>query len=566
VIRSWAPGKLRASRSFRFSSVDLLKVCSWPLLINTTINDSDGVALSPVFPVDRSSEDELGWAVHFAKYWLKDCTEKHLLCNSGRVSEFMPTRLLELNAPQIGFFRIIHTRQTETSRIVPYTTLSHCWGKIDLLKLSNQTEGQLRAGVSNLVLPQTFQDAIQVSLTIGVNYLWIDFLCIYQDSSSDWDKESGLMGAVYSNSVLNIAATSARDGNGGLFSKRRLALYQGCRVQSLWTDTTNREWLVQPATIERLLLDGPLLYRGWVIQERFLAPRVLHFGATGLYWECRQRDACLSYPDGISGDTLKFRFKSLYEKLQVPSDKFDSMVHYTENILHAWGVFVMYYTECDLSMEKDKLVAISGVAKVFQIKCGGMEYLAGLWRQNLVQTLCWYLWNPGRRPQEYRAPSWAWASIEGPVTLKSNISGNRDLAQIVEVSVEHKTSDVTGEVKGGLIRLQGYLMTIVSNTRGSVAILTVNGTSNACHFYCRDTVVDGKKLHCMPMVQWLDGETAECLVLEPVDSIRGKFRRYGFMWLSYDDFGIESWDKIQNEDWIEFEADTRDGKYTISII
>ena len=69
-------------------------------------------------------------------------------------------------------------------------------------------------------LNKLFQDAIQASGRLGINYIWIDCLCIVQDSREDWLNESARMGAVYRNSYLNIAGTGFKDGNAGLFVQR----------------------------------------------------------------------------------------------------------------------------------------------------------------------------------------------------------------------------------------------------------------------------------------------------------------------------------------------------------
>jgi len=42
-------------------------------------------------------------------------------------------------------------------------------------------------------LCQNFKDAITVTRHLGFQYIWIDSLCIIQDSFDDWDKESAQM-------------------------------------------------------------------------------------------------------------------------------------------------------------------------------------------------------------------------------------------------------------------------------------------------------------------------------------------------------------------------------------
>jgi hypothetical protein len=99
----------------------------------------------------------------------------------------------------------------------PSMTLSHCWGGAGVLKLTAGSLHELSTGIEISILLQTFQDAIPVALALRVNYLWIDSLCIFQDSIADWARKSSAMGNVYRHGLCNIAATASKDGNGGLF-------------------------------------------------------------------------------------------------------------------------------------------------------------------------------------------------------------------------------------------------------------------------------------------------------------------------------------------------------------
>jgi Heterokaryon incompatibility protein (HET) len=103
-------------------------------------------------------------------------------------------------------------------------TLSHCWGTEGHLTTSTETLAERKAGIRIPDLPPTFRDAVQITRHLGIKYLWIDSLCILQDNISDWEKESALMGSIYSTSYLNIVATHSGDSRGGCFSKRWVPL------------------------------------------------------------------------------------------------------------------------------------------------------------------------------------------------------------------------------------------------------------------------------------------------------------------------------------------------------
>lgn len=109
-------------------------------------------------------------------------------------------------------------------------------------------------GIEENNLPRTFKDAVQITRRLGVRYLWLDSLCIVQDDPHDWARESAVMGEVYRNGLFNISATGARDSTQGTS--------WGVIRAEFWNDNVER------AALNR---------QGWVLQERILSRRVLHF-------------------------------------------------------------------------------------------------------------------------------------------------------------------------------------------------------------------------------------------------------------------------------------------------
>lgn len=88
----------------------------------------------------------------------------------------------------------------------------------DRLELTTQTLAQFKVKLPPLDHVKTFQDAVHVARLLGISYLWIDSLCILQDSQDDWRHEAALMGEVYKHALFNISATVATDDSGGCFS------------------------------------------------------------------------------------------------------------------------------------------------------------------------------------------------------------------------------------------------------------------------------------------------------------------------------------------------------------
>jgi len=182
---------------------------------------------------------------------------------------------------------------------------------------------------------------------------------------------------------------------------------------------------------ENATTDAPLNRRGWVLQERLLPPRVLHFDREQLLWECHELDACEAYPLGIphGSGTVFTHFKGLDpssdgKRLRVLSGQNSDQ---DLNRYHLWNRILGSYMRCDLTCEEDKLIALSGIAKDMHLLDD--EYLAGLWRRQLPGQLLWKINDckqanglPSRRPHNYRAPSWSWASVDGSGTAGPIIS------------------------------------------------------------------------------------------------------------------------------------------------
>lgn len=153
-------------------------------------------------------------------------------------------------------------------------------------------------------LSKTFLDAIEVTRSLGLRFLWIDSLCIIQDSIEDWATQSAVMGLIYRNSICTIAATAAVDGRDGCFYTRDSSLAEPCKV----IISTHRDYGDPSSTMVTSLYvivpqyiwsDGvnnaPLNQRAWVLQERILSPRTIHFSKYQLFWECKEHVSTAFY-------------------------------------------------------------------------------------------------------------------------------------------------------------------------------------------------------------------------------------------------------------------------------
>lgn len=264
-----------------------------------------------------------------------------------------------------------------------------------------------------------------------------------QDDMEDWNKASKNMATVYANSYLNIATTFAPSSGGSCFSERKIF---DCRDDIEWsvnsmpvsrplgcTDsetgvrvrvehTTGHEYILDQLYINRRET-APLLERAWVLQERVLAPRTVHFGSSEMLWECNSAIKCEC--NGISGwnatpstngsssgtstNPLKTRETSL--KVRFTAIRQDQ-IQSEHDLLRIWHSIVHTYAYLSLTQPSDRPFAFAGLALLMseKIRC---DYLAGVWAVDLPHGLAWFtsgsvFLNAQRQRLAPPMPSWSW--------------------------------------------------------------------------------------------------------------------------------------------------------------
>ena len=154
-------------------------------------------------------------AFALAKSWVSTCLGSHDKCSNTSVP--LPTRVLDLGSVETdGLVKLCISR----GKVAPYLALSYCWGGPQPAVLTTSTLDTYVLGVPVTSYPQTIKDAILVCRKLGFQYLWIDALCIIQDSSEDKAHEILKMGLIYSNAMLTSSATSATGVNDRFLTRR----------------------------------------------------------------------------------------------------------------------------------------------------------------------------------------------------------------------------------------------------------------------------------------------------------------------------------------------------------
>jgi hypothetical protein len=418
-----------------------------------------------------------------------------------------------------------------------YVTLSHCWGKAKFMTLTEDKFARFHGGIQIDTLPRTFRDAISFArrLSRQVRYIWIDSLCIIQGNSpaqyEDWLRESSQMFQIYRNSYCNLSATAAADSEKDLFFKREprelweddinlnvegipgkgqpwrqelnvnvgdSEILQICAdeilsrsVGAIHGETTEQRIercrILDVSFWERHVDDTPVNRRGWVLQERLMAPRVLHFCQDQIAWECRDLEAAESARTGLP----IFRIKAGGDV--IPGGKLKSLIPHregderngtqTENPFHdpphptsdihfyrCCKHVVEVYSKTRLTNPEDKLISLSGIAKMMHDQIND-TYLAGMWSKYLASQLLWYVdpvYEDGRfyyrseRPKFFRAPTFSWAAVDAHHGVKcGEITDEGLLIEVEEVNVTPVSEENKfGLVDTGYLRLRGVMKRI----------------------------------------------------------------------------------------------------------
>ncbi|KAK4451019.1 heterokaryon incompatibility protein-domain-containing protein [Podospora aff. communis PSN243] len=468
-----------------------------------------------------------------AMAWIQICDETHdCLRQQSDGSGFSPTRLLDVGSTEDSVVKLV----TSPPAHERYVTLSYCWGTGTSVRLlSHKIEGFQR-GIHVESLPRTLQEAFRVSRGLGIKYIWIDALCIVQDSESDWNHESSKMAEIYRNSYCNIAATSSKDCHGGLIKARSPDHLGTILVTTGWEGCENGSLgLIDRFILRHNIEKAPLNARGWVLQERHLSPRTLHFADTRLFWECYKTTACETWPAGVARGC---QLALLKRNLGHPAPR-DALYLY-------WRQLLRSYTATRLTMEEDKLPAISGLARKLAALLSD-KYVVGLWGASLLTELLWHAaTRPGHRPSSYLGPTWSWVSTNGQVDTNIHWTSidtvHTALARVVNYQIEYATDDVFGRVRSATLRLSGriYPATFLHPMQPSAdkplyGSITFDDCQINAHCLATSYTLDvalgsvgSVHTYCLPLLVDIEGvRLIRGLLLQPTGNNRGEYSRIG---------------------------------------
>lgn len=345
--------------------------------------------------------------VRRAQSWFETCLNSHPHCKSE--IPHLPTRVVDVGSSN-EHTKLI-TTDGKTSK--PYVALGYSWGKSPNLRLlAKDLLSYSQRGIPFKAMPKSVQDAVIITRTLGVQYLWVDALCIMQDSSSDWDKEAAMMGDIYSNATVVMKAASTADCQDGLYRARERDEVADLNLK---VELEDGSLGFASLRIESLVTEEPLDGRGWCLQESWLARRMLVLGSRQTWWECPTCTLTESGGAQVHGKLGPAPFHK-------PTHFVFAGKGYGVRDEYSWEDVVQDLTSRTFTYADDNLPALAGIAKLFHNTSHvGDTYIAGLWKSGLPRNLLFTVsphkaQNPDEdRPAAYHAPSWSWASTSGIV-------------------------------------------------------------------------------------------------------------------------------------------------------
>ena len=390
-------------------------------------------------------------------------------CSHNTSSPFVPTRLIDVGHDASDFPRLVLPSDIRKYEETKYAALSYCWGD------EKDAESQFKTEKASLedryvslpseLMTATTNDAIALTRAIGLRYIWIDALCIVQDDQNDWLRESSRMNLVYRHAFVTFCSLNS-DSCHESFLKRapvvkvpfhsmirkaiKGAFFIVLRPRTgIYIDRTKYTW------------DDALSKWGkrcWTFQEGEMSTRVLLFGSVRMHFYCatnqwagdRARGGRLTL--GVSDKLTRFN---------------DNLISVSE-MYEYWDLLVQNYGDRSVTLEKDRLPAIAGLARMIGETLED-RYLAGLWRGDLFRGLAWYsrsdsqsrgleahIWSI--RERNYVAPSWSWAASPGVAIMRYRGKCVLEESAILHATTGTGLGDPYGQVTGGFIQICGKLV------------------------------------------------------------------------------------------------------------
>jgi hypothetical protein len=261
---------------------------------------------------------------------------------------YLPARIIKVGSEKET--PVLHI--TQDAERGNYIALSYCWGGNQKTTTTIATLQSRINGLPFEELPQTIKEAIVLTRALGFQYLWVDALCIIQDSPLHKAADINDMGAIYKNASMTIAAAKSKSVDIGFLNP--VSAEYSCLLPFRMQDGILANIYCELDSEFRSRPLPPLDSRGWTFQEDLLSLRILYFGYDGLTWKCQSERV-----DLVSGKKYNFVGRTL------PSEIFTS----TEasevsdfDLAKTWKDVVEKLSGRAFTYAEDRLPALAGIA------------------------------------------------------------------------------------------------------------------------------------------------------------------------------------------------------------
>ncbi|KAH7383880.1 heterokaryon incompatibility protein-domain-containing protein [Pyrenochaeta sp. MPI-SDFR-AT-0127] len=455
---------------------ELQKLCgekAVELRYHINIDDNQAEDAPHLFP-PRTSNSILGSETNMSiiERWMQKLPS---LPNVSNISALQaPARLIDVqNHHEL---RIVETSSLQRSD-QNFAALSYVWGTNQTFVLLNTTKDLLATGFHVEQLPRTIQDAVTVTRRVGLRYLWVDALCIMQDSNEDKARELPKMRLIYKCAAVTVVAAVAKSATEGFLHHMQDQIAYLIKPVSIpyrvqdSSDAQTNVILSYPADYKRS--KDPINDRAWTFQELLLSTRAILFSYRGVQTIDRIN---IPSADGMTSG----------KDPQLPSlpwsGQMFSLATNPENARQIWLATRGEYSRRNLSFQGDKLLAIAAVAEELGQKYKS-KYLAGMWERDLAMDIQWscprdqnisegdFIRRP--RAEVCVAPSWSWASVDASVEDFVHVweeegekggEGIKDSLGFEVISCEVELVDPDfeyGAVKSGILVVKGRLCSFI---------------------------------------------------------------------------------------------------------
>jgi hypothetical protein len=354
------------------------------------------------------------------------------------------------------------------------------------MKLTMASMDMLKNGLPLSTFDPTIRDAILVTRELALPYIWIDALCIIQDKEeNEWIKEASRMNEIYGGSTVTLVAASSTSVMEGFLKEREVQYIPILRPVNpglgFPDNKPSANVFLSPGWDKNEdILHGPWSNRGWTMQEGLLPNRLLYYKSSQMIWKCCEeqkfergitqsfqakvvKDLQYGY-DVTFGSGWLWRLDTFMQFKRFPDylpiDMESSLVSNRE-LFRLWYHLVENYSQRGFACESNRLMALSGLARIFGNTIESYEYVAGLWRPDLIRGLMWYTAGAElipRQPPNSAFPSWSWASAGNQLVKTSQMNSDNFsvLSRVEDVQIDlADQQDPFGVSNGGRVTITG---------------------------------------------------------------------------------------------------------------